>query len=277
MPNRELDPKPNVSAFRRIAIGTWQDAYDPQVYGALTVRMEEALRYVEAFRAKTGRRLTVTHLVGKAVARALAETPDANAILRFNRPYLRRRVNVFFSVAMEDPATGEVDLSGVRVEDVDTKSLEALVAEFEPRVRDVRSGADKTLEKTRGAFGAIPFPLLNGVLKGLSFLTGTLNLDLSALGVPPDPFGSVIITNIGSLGLDEAYPPLIPHSRVPLLISVGAVRDQPVVEGGVIVPAKTLRLTATFDHRLLDGKHAQRLARSLSAALERPFEHFDGC
>ena len=41
----------------------------------------------------------------------LHEMPDANAILRFNRIYLREDIGVFFQVAMEDPQTGELDLS----------------------------------------------------------------------------------------------------------------------------------------------------------------------
>ena len=32
-----------------------------------------------------------------------------------------------------------------------------------------------------------------------------------------------MITNIGSIGLDQAYVPLVPYSRVPILIALGAV------------------------------------------------------
>jgi pyruvate dehydrogenase E2 component (dihydrolipoamide acetyltransferase) len=85
MPNVELEsPKPS-SAFRKIAIGTWATSYDPQVYGTLTVRMERALQFMDEFRARTGKKLTVTHLVAKAVARAFQRMPDANAILRFGK------------------------------------------------------------------------------------------------------------------------------------------------------------------------------------------------
>ena len=95
--------KTRVSAFRKIAIGTWQTAKDPSVYGSMEVEMDEALAYIAAFREQTGRRLTVTHLVGKVVAAVLEEMPDANAILRFNRIYLRKDIGIFFQVVMEDP------------------------------------------------------------------------------------------------------------------------------------------------------------------------------
>ena len=35
MPNLELVRKDDVSSFRKVAIGTWQDAYDPSVYGTI--------------------------------------------------------------------------------------------------------------------------------------------------------------------------------------------------------------------------------------------------
>src|SRR5262245_21560080 len=127
MPNLDLVPKEDVSSFRKIAIGTWQTTYDPSVYGTLTLRMDEALRYIEAFRQKTGRRLTVSHLMAKAAAMVLKECPDANAILRWNRIYLRKRIGVFFQVVMTDAGEGKVDLSGATLYDVERKSLSEIV------------------------------------------------------------------------------------------------------------------------------------------------------
>jgi len=275
MPNVDLEPKPHVSAFRRIAIGTWRDAYDPQVYGALSLRADALARYIDEYRRATGKRLTVTHLVGKAVAVALSEVRDANSLLRFNKPYWRKRVGVFFSIAMQDKQGRDADLSGTRLYDVEKMSLAQLVAAFEAKVESVRTRKDPALESTRSTFSRIPYPLLNTLLDAVKHLTYTLNLDLSRLGLPRDPFGSVIVTNIGSLGLDEAYAPLMPYSKVPLLIAVGAVKEAPVVEDGKLVVGKLLRIQATFDHRLLDGKHAAKLAKVLTDWLEHPYEHFD--
>ena len=84
-----------------------------------------------------------------------------------------------------------------------------------------------------------------------------------------------MITNVGALGLEEAYVPLVPYSRVPLLIAMGAVKDAPVIEDGKLTIAKTMRLCATFDHRLLDGAHAAAMARTVRAWMEDPFGHFD--
>lgn len=275
MPNLELERKEHLSSFRKIAIGTWQTAYDPSVYGIITLRMDEALRYVEAFRQATGKRVTLSHMMAKASAAVFQAMPDANAILRFNRIYLRKRIGVFFQVVMEDPATGEIDLSGATIYDPETKTLEQIVDEFADKVSTVRGGKDKALESSRGIFKRMPYFFLNRLLKIMSFLGYTLNLDLSRFGMASDPFGSLMITNIGSFGLEQAFAPLVPYSRVPLVVAMGAVKDEPVVENGKLVCGKVMRLCATFDHRVLDGAHAAVMARTIRTWMEDPFARFD--
>lgn len=275
MPNLDLAAKQDVSSFRKIAIGTWRDAHDPSVYGTLELRMDRAMEYIAAFRAKTGRRITVSHLMAKAMAAVLAECPDANAVLRFHRVYLRRRIGVFFQVVMTDQGEDKIDLSGATLYDVEQKSLLQICDEFEAKVATVRARKDPALEKARGTFGALPGFLVKAVLDLVSLLTITFNLDLRWAGLPQDPFGSVMITNVGSLGLDVAYVPLVPYSRVPILLAVGAVKEQPVVEDGKVVVGKVMAVNATFDHRIIDGFHAAVMSRVLRRWLEQPFEHFD--
>src|SRR5262249_23617681 len=146
----DLVPKRDVSSFRKIAIGTWRTVGDPSVYGTMELRMEKAVKYIEAFRARTGRRITISHLMAKAMGQVLKEVPDANAILRFHRVYLRKRIGVFFQVVMTDEGLGKTDLSGATVYDVEQKSLLEIADEFQAKVDRVRKREDPALESTRG-------------------------------------------------------------------------------------------------------------------------------
>ena len=83
-----------------------------------------------------------------------------------------------------------------------------------------------------------------------------------------------MITNVGSLGLEEAYVPLVPYSRVPLLVAVGKVVEEPVVRDGQLAIAQTMKLFATFDHRILDGSHAAKMSRCLHACFADPVAAF---
>lgn len=275
MPNVELTRLDKMSPFRKVAIGTWQTTYDPTVYGSLKVRMEEAERYIAAFRQHTGKRLTVTHLVTKAVAKALASCPEANAILRFNRIYLRKTVDVSVLVVVPSEDGSKVDLSSAIIRRADQLSLLEQVAVLEEQATGIRTGKDKAMAKSKSTIMRVPFLLMNLFLKLLAFLLYDLNLDLSALGLPKDAFGGATVTNVGSLGLDVAYVPIVPYSRVPIWVAPGAVQDEPVVEDGKVVPGRTMTINASFDHRFIDGFHAMILARTLRRVLEHPFEELD--
>lgn len=83
--------------MRKLAIGTWRTTYDPSVYGSMSLRMDKTLDYLEDFRQKKNRKLTLSHILAKVMGLILHEMPDVNAILRFNRIYLREDIGVFFS------------------------------------------------------------------------------------------------------------------------------------------------------------------------------------
>ena len=58
--------------------------------------------------------------------------------------------------------------------------------------------------------------------------------------------------------------------RVPFLALVSEVATKPVVVEGEVVARPVLTVSATMDHRYLDGAHAARLARSVRGYLEDP-------
>jgi pyruvate/2-oxoglutarate dehydrogenase complex dihydrolipoamide acyltransferase (E2) component len=235
--------------------------------------MERAVEYMEAFRKRFGKRLTVTHLVTKAAAEALRRCPDANAILRWNRIYLRKRITISVLVVQTDEGTNKVDLTAAKIDDADKKSLVEIVDELEATVAKVRARQDKALEKGKSTVQKIPFFFINFFLKVISFFLYTLNVKLP--GMPADAFGSLTVTNVGSLGLDTAYVPLVPYTRVPIFVAVGVVKDAPVVDDGKLAVGKVMNVNASFDHRFIDGFHASVLSSTLRDCLEHPFERFD--
>jgi pyruvate dehydrogenase E2 component (dihydrolipoamide acetyltransferase) len=80
--------------------------------------------------------------------------------------------------------------------------------------------------------------------------------------------GSITVTNLGMYGVEE-FAAIInpPHAAI---LAVGAVRDEPVVEAGAVVPGSVMTLTLSVDHRPVDGVVAARWLAELTALLERP-------
>ena len=56
---------------------------------------------------------------------------------------------------------------------------------------------------------------------------------------------------------------------------VGAIKDRAVVEDGKIVVRPILKITATLDHRFLDGAQGSQLAAEIRRCLLKPGENID--
>ena len=256
-----------LSPWRKIAIGTWRTTGDPSVYAELELDASAALDYLERWKTHGGRRATLTHFVGKAIAEVIHRHPQINSLLRFGRLYPRQSVDVFYQVATD--MKGE-DLSGMTIRQADTKTIGDITREMEERVRMIRGKTDPSYAKMKGLMGILPGWAVRHAIDAASFLMYALNLWSPLIGSPRDSFGSVMVTSIGSLGLDSAFVPLVPYSRVPLLLAVGAVREKPVVKNGKIEIAPVVKICATFDHRIIDGVHGSHMARTLKAVFENP-------
>jgi pyruvate dehydrogenase E2 component (dihydrolipoamide acetyltransferase) len=257
----------DVSPFRRLAAGMWQKPSDPSIHGSMDIDARPALAFLEAHARKSDTKVTVTHLVARAVALGLREQPDLNAKVRFwGRIEQRQSVDVFVSVATD----GGRDLSGARIERADEKSLVEVAREIAGRVRGIRTGEDATYRESRSMFQKMPWWLARPATTLSDLLVNELHVDLPAQGMPRDPFGSAVVTNVGMFGIDTAFAPLLPMARCPILILVPEVRPRPWVEGDRVEARPVLRLCATFDHRLIDGAAAGRFAKTLHRLFAEP-------
>jgi pyruvate/2-oxoglutarate dehydrogenase complex dihydrolipoamide acyltransferase (E2) component len=266
-----LSPRP-LRPLQRLALGG-EGPGDPNAYATVEVRMDAALARMASTRAaegqRVGQRLTVTHLVAKAAADVLRRHPEANVLLRFGRPWLRRHVTVCCLVVQREPS-GKVDLGTATVADADRLSLRQLARELDARIEDVRQRRNARLESGRRNASYVPTVLMNGALALLSFVWFTLNRDLGWAGMPHDPFGSVAVTSVGSLGLERAFVASVGYTRVPLLLAPGSVRTEAVVEEGRVRTGPRMTLSLTFDARVISVPLAGRLLSELRRTLEDP-------
>ena len=282
MPNLDLIELKDPPAFRKIAFGTWEKVKDPSVYGMLLIDMTNANIYMEEFQKRTGLKITPTHLVGRAIAMCLKKRPEINGLIRRSRIYLRKTISLFFQVNVpgksdsknQDAAVSHANVSGCIIHDADDLTVKGLQQAISSRVDKIRDGSDKEFSKNMNVFKKLPWLACGWYLDFASFLIYGLNLDLRFLGIPKDPFGSVMITNVGSLGIEYAWAPLCHYTRVPLLLTVGSVHAQAVVVDGQVVARQIMPVCITFDHRLMDGIHASHLSREFKLYFNEPEKYF---
>ena len=271
--NLPLKLSPAESTFRKVAMGTWRTARDPSVYGLMEVDMTKALAFVRKYADEYGIKITPAHLVGKAAAYCMARRPEINGMIRGSRIYLREDVTLFFQVNIPgrgDDKAKKANLAGCTLPHAETLSLKEIALQLQEKAAKVRNGEDKEISSNMGLIGKLPWWMVKYYLDFGSFLIYGLNLNLGWLGLPRDPFGSVMITNVGSMGIDKAWAPLCPYTRVPILVTVGSIQEKPWVVDGEVVARPIMPLGVTFDHRLIDGVHASRMAIDMKECFDNP-------
>ena len=79
---------------------------------------------------------------------------------------------------------------------------------------------------------------------------------------------TITITSLGAMGGLGATP-IINHPEVSI-VSIHAARDRAVVREGEIIIRRMMNLTASFDHRIIDGYDGALLIQELKSILEYP-------
>jgi pyruvate dehydrogenase E2 component (dihydrolipoamide acetyltransferase) len=110
------------------------------------------------------------------------------------------------------------------------------------------------------------------LLRASAFLTEALDLDLKPLGLDRQPFGSAMVTSVGMFGLPQGFAPLAWMYGVPLLVLVGELTAKAVVVDGRVEAREVLPITATIDHRYVDGAQIARAMTAFREYLAAPAE-----
>jgi pyruvate dehydrogenase E2 component (dihydrolipoamide acetyltransferase) len=255
-----------VHGWRKLAGATWGPPRDPQFFGALEIDAEAMQDFAQRERERTGVHVTMTHLVSRAVARGLSEVPSLGMRLAHGREYARDSIDVFVIVA----ADGGDELTGVKIEGADRMSAVEIALALALRTAAIAAGADQEFGRAKQMLTLLPPRVLRHALRLSAWLSSDLHLDLPGLGVRKEAFGGAMVTSVGMWDVPQAYSPLAAYYRVPLLVCVGAVVPRPVAVDGQVVVRPMFTLTATFDHRYVDGYHAAQFAKAVRAYCADP-------
>ena len=76
------------------------------------------------------------------------------------------------------------------------------------------------------------------------------------------------ISNMGMLGIEHFAAVIVPPQAA--ILAVSAIKDRPVVRNGQLAVGKTMMMTGSFDHRIVDGVVAGRFLQELKRFLENP-------
>jgi pyruvate dehydrogenase E2 component (dihydrolipoamide acetyltransferase) len=259
------DPAERAQAVRRkVALATWRAPSEGRLLTRLVIDADPVQAYVDSRRAAGAKGLTIMHVVGAAAAQALRSIPAANARVLGSRIVPFDDVSVGFAV---DIGQG-TDLAPCKVSDADRLTPAEIATEVWAGVKALRAGTDQGFNTSTRVAAYVPGVLMKPMMAATSVVLGGLGLPV--LGQQGNPLGSVFVSNLAPLGVEEAFLAPVPFARTPVYISLGTVTDRPVVRDGVIAVVPQLTLCLTGDHRLVDGVQCAIYLDALTRLLADP-------
>ncbi len=239
---------------------------DSRVYGTLDIDVTAAKEFIDKKRAD-GVKLTMTHLATAVLARAVAfDVPEMNCFIRRGAVVGRHRLDVMVPVSVG----GDSGVTAAVIRDAHARPVTDIAEEIRSKASTGRAGGEIKAAKNKYLLNSIPWPLRRPAFLFLKWITVDLGLEIKALGLSAHSFGSFVVSDIGSFGLNTGITALMPAAKVPAVIVLGKIEEKPVVRRGEIVIRTILPLTGTFDHRIVDGMQIGKLARSIKRNFRKP-------
>lgn len=218
---------------------------------AVFVDTEVDMTSVQRHRA-AGRYSFVTYVL-HSTARVLARHPQANAAIRGRvMPRIARYPSVDGKLALDKRINGQrIVLAAVL-----PGLHEAGMDEIQQQVDHYRTGDPERMPEFAGArtLHRLPWPL-GPVL---------FRLAVRPLRTRARRLGTFAVTSLGHRAVDGFYS----VGGTTITIGMGRVVDRPVVRAGQVVVAPVMRLSLTFDHRVIDGAEAADILTETKESLE---------
>jgi pyruvate dehydrogenase E2 component (dihydrolipoamide acetyltransferase) len=252
--------------WRVTAAAIYTTPTDSRVYGTLDIDVTEAKKFIDRKREE-GVKLTMVHLATTVLARAMAfDVPEMNCFIRRGAVVGRKHLDVMVPVQVG----GDTGVTAAVIRNAHARAVTDIAAEIRDKASRSRGGDEIKAAKNKYVLNRIPWPLRRPVFLFLKWITVDMGIEIRALGLSAHSFGSFVVSDIGSFGLNTGMTALMPAAKIPCVVVLGKLEEKPVVRNGEIVIRTILPLTGTFDHRIVDGMQIGKLARSLKRAFRKP-------
>jgi pyruvate dehydrogenase E2 component (dihydrolipoamide acetyltransferase) len=215
---------------------------------------------------KEGLKTTLTYLITLIIGRAIREVaPELNTFVKRGKIVQRECVDGTVSVLLPGGQMGSV-----KVKNADKKTIQEITDQIAEEIRSSRKGDENDTMQSKSLLAKFPWPFRKWLFRLYRTVTIHWGISLPGIGLDSNSFGSYVISNIGTVGLDTGYGSLLPSSNVSLVFILGSIQNKPAVVDGEIVPRRIMLLSATLDHRVVDGSHGGLLFRHIKYLIKNP-------
>lgn len=245
--------------------------HEAAIYHKITLDLTRTLEWLNDYSAShPAQKATFFHLYLWASARNLHAFPHLNRFAVGRHVYQRSSVTISFSVKKERSVDAPFVLT--KLDMASDEAFAAVVDRATAAAEQCRHEAGGLVDLELMLVEKLP-TLVTGTVVDLMRLADRLNI-LPGSMIEGDPlFTSLILGNLGSVGLDAPFHHLNDYGSCSLFGTIGLIERRPVVVGEKVEVRPVVDVGYTMDERAFDGYYAARAIEHLRRLCEDPGAH----
>lgn len=246
-----------------------KDRNDATNYFSDSIEVTEIDRWLREKRAEGYKGMGMLHMFLASYVRTVAYRPALNRFVSGQHVFARSYIEVLMTV--KKAFSDDAEETTIKVKFLPSDTIFDIYRKISEKIDEVKSadssnGTDKFVE----TFAHMPRIFLNsmvGILKMLDYLGW---LPQSLLDISPF-HGSMIITDLGSIGIPPVYHHIYNFGNLPLFIAFGAKRRCVELDAsGHPVERKYIDYRASIDERTCDGFYMAGSFKYLKYYMKNP-------
>jgi len=251
---------------KTLMLATWNEPSDPTSFIIEDMNVTKTVQYVkELNESQKEQRITLTHVLGHGLAWGLYKMRrDVGRLTWGFFKYNQGRIGITILVDVE----GGSDLVPITLWNAHELTLIEFAAKCNEKVSIAKNKKDVQHNKSTASAAFVPSFLLQPILSIGSYINVNLNIPIPQMGLHKESVGHYVLTNIGSLGMQQGFAPICPPLRMMGLTCAGKVVKTPWVVDDKIVIQDIMNTTQTGDHRYGDASIWVPMHRAFKGYME---------
>lgn len=239
---------------------------DNEAYMKVSVDITKTEDYIKKYNEEhPDNRIAIFDIIIAAMLKTLRLRPQMNRFIANQTMYQRNCITAAFTVKKEFRDDGDETLARIVAEDTD--NLESISFKVREQIAKCKVEDDESTD-AMNFIKRLPAKHVIGAVARYLDRHGWMPKSVIAT----DPYQcSVVLTNLGSLGMDIGYHHLMNWGTNSIFVIVGTKKFKPFYDkDGNVTMKRVIDLAVTLDERISDGFYYGRSLRLVQKLIENP-------
>lgn len=241
---------------------------DANIYFNDSLEVTEVDRWLREKRAEGYKGMGMLHLFLAAYVRTVANRPALNRFVSGQRVYARHKVEVLMTV--KKAMTDNSEETTIKVNFLQSDTIFDIYRKINEQIDNVKANESNGTDKFAEVVSRFPRIIINaviGIIKAMDYFGW---LPQSLLDISPF-HGSLIVTDLGSIGIPPVAHHLYNFGNLPCFLAFGVKRHSIEINPeGRVEERKYVDYIVTTDERICDGFYQAGSFKYLKYYLRNP-------